>query len=235
MQDELEEALEHTAKFTRAPSQASRRAQSQQVAEVLEAQEDLTAQVETAHKKLEETHYLRVQLEEHIESLEDKLSESRLAVKRTKADLQRARDSMADTESSIQLVASLQYELAQEQSLKKGLSESVSSLQSELAVLQHTCTLLRNNLASMEAASEHNAIAAANAAVRASRLQAKHSALIEAHETLTTEATTLHARNELAASVAQMTNSLSEQAIEATSVKTAHAHALARLPVLILT
>ncbi len=98
---------------------------------------------------------------------------------------------MADTESSIQQVASLQYELAQEQSLNKSLSESVSSLQSEVAVLQHTCNTLRSGLASMEAASEHNATAAANAAVRVSRLQAEHSALIEAHENLTTEVATL--------------------------------------------
>jgi chromosome segregation ATPase len=184
LQDELEEAL--TVKFTRAPSQASSRAQSQQIAELTEAHEDFTAQVEAAHKKLKQVHDLRVQLEERIESLEDKLSESQVAAKRSKADLQRARDSMADTESSIQQIASLQYELAQEQSLKKSLSESVSSLQSELAVLQHTCNILRSDLASMEAASEHNATATANAAVRASRLQAEHSALIEAHETLTT-------------------------------------------------
>ncbi len=87
-----------------------------------------------------------MQLEEQIESLEDRLSESQLAAKRSKADLQRARDSMADTESSIQLVASLQYELAQEQSLKKRLSECVFALESELAVLQHTCNTLRNDL-----------------------------------------------------------------------------------------
>ncbi len=228
VQDELEEAL--TVKFTRAPSQASSRAQAQQIAELMEAQEDLTAQVDAAHKKLKEAHNLRVRLEEQIESLENKLSESQLAAKRSKADLLCARDIMADTESSIQQVASLQYELAQEQSLKKSLSESVSSLQSELAVLQHTCNTLRSDLASMEAASEHNATAAANAAVRASRLQAEHSALIEAHETLTTEVATLHARNnKLAASVAQLTHSLREQAIEATSVKTAHAHALAAI------
>jgi hypothetical protein len=59
-------------------------------------------------------------------------------------------------------------------------------------------------------------------------MQAEHSALIEAHETLTAEVATLHARNnELAASVAQLTRSLSEQAIEAASVKTAHSHAFA--------
>ena len=135
---------------------------------MLEAQEDLTAQVDAAHKKLKEAHNLRVQLEEQIESLEDKLSESQLAAKPSKADLQSAWDFMADTESSIQQVASLQYELAQEQSLKKSLSESVSSLQSEVAVLQHTCNTLRSDLASMEAASEHNATAAANAAARES-------------------------------------------------------------------
>ncbi len=73
----------------------------------------MTAHVNAAHKKLEETHNLRVQLEEQIESLEDKLSESQLAAKRSKADLQRARDSMADTEPSIQVVENLQYELAQ--------------------------------------------------------------------------------------------------------------------------
>ena len=79
-------------------------------------------------------------------------------------------------------------------------------------------------------ASEHNATAAANAAVRASRLQAEHAALIEAHETLTTQVATLHARdNELAASVVQLTHSLNEQAIEAAGVKTAHAHALAEI------
>jgi chromosome segregation ATPase len=144
--------------------------------------------------------------------------------------LQRARDSMADTESSIHQVASLHYELAQEQSLKKGLSEYVASLQSEVAVLQHTCNTLRSDLASMEAASEHNATGAANASVRASRLQAEHSALIEAHETLTTEVATLHVRNnELAASVAQRTHRLSEQAIEAAGVKTAHSHALTEI------
>ncbi len=135
-QDELEEAL--TVKFTRAPSHASSRAQSQQIAELMEAQGDLTAQVDAAHKKLKEAHNLRVQLEEQIESLEDKLSESQLSAKRSKADLQRARDSMDDTESSTQQVASLRCELAQEQSLKERLS-SVSSLQSETAVLQHTC------------------------------------------------------------------------------------------------
>ncbi len=75
----------------------------------------MTAQVDAAHKELKEAHNLRVQLEEQIESLKDKLSESHLAAKRSKADLQRARDSMADTEASIHLVASLQYELAQEQ------------------------------------------------------------------------------------------------------------------------
>jgi chromosome segregation ATPase len=137
---------------------------------------------------------------------------------------------MADTESSIQQVASLQYELAQEQSLKKSLSEFVSSLQSALAVLQHTCNTLRSDLASMEAASEHNATAAANAAVRASRLETEHSALIESHENNTTEAATLHARNnKLAANVAQLTHSLSEQAIEAAGVKTAHSHALTEI------
>jgi hypothetical protein len=146
---------------------------------LLEAQEDLTAQVDAAHKKLKEAHNLRVQLEEQIESLENKLSESQLAAKRLKADLQRARDSMADTESSIQQGASLQYEIAQEQSLEKSLSESVFSLQSKLAVPQHTSNPLRSDLASMEAASEHNATADTNAAVRASRLQAEHSALIE--------------------------------------------------------
>ncbi len=79
----------------------------------------------------------------------------------------------------------------------------------------------------MEAASEHNATAAANAAMRVSRLQAKHSALDEAHESLTNEVATLHARNnKLATSIAQLTHSLSEQAIEAGSVKTALAHAL---------
>ncbi len=132
----------------------------------------MTTQVDAAHKKLKEAHNLRVQLEELIESLKDKLSESQLAAKRSKADLQRVRDSMADTESSIQLVASLQYELAQEQSLKKSLSETVSSLQSKIAVMQHTCNNLPSDLASMEAASEHNATAAANVVVRASRLQA---------------------------------------------------------------
>ncbi len=82
----------------------------------------------------------------------------------------------------------------------------------------------------MEADSEHNATSAVNAAVRVSRLQAEHSALIEAHETLTTEVASLHARNnELAASVAQLTHSLSEQAFEAASVKTAHTHALAEI------
>jgi chromosome segregation ATPase len=136
---------------------------------------------------------------------------------------------MADTESSIQQVASLQYELAQEQSLKRSLSESVSSLQSEVGVLQHTCTILRSDLASMEAALEHNATAAANAAVRASRLH-EVSALIESHESLTTEVATLHARsNELAVSVAQLTHSLSKQAIEAAGVKTAHSHALTEI------
>jgi chromosome segregation ATPase len=40
VQDKLEEALERAAKFTRAPSQASSRAQSQQIAELLDAQED---------------------------------------------------------------------------------------------------------------------------------------------------------------------------------------------------
>ncbi len=95
---------------------------------MLEAQEDLTAQVDAAHKKLEETHNLLVQPEKRNESLENKLSESQLAAKRLKADLQRARDSMADTESSIQQGASLQYEIAQEQSLKKSLLECVSSL-----------------------------------------------------------------------------------------------------------
>jgi predicted nucleic acid-binding Zn-ribbon protein len=130
----------------------------------------------------------------------------------------------------MQQVARLLYELAQEQSLKKRLSECVFALQAEVTVMQHTCTTLRSNLASMEAASEHNATAAANAAVRASRLQAEHSALIEAHETLTTEVATLHARNnELAARVAQLTHSLSEQAIEAASVKTAHSHALTEI------
>ncbi len=109
-----------------------------------------------------------MQLEEQIESLEDKLSESQLAAKRSKADLQRARDSMADTESSIQQVVSLQNELAQEQSLEKSLSESVSTLQSELAVLQQSCNTFCSDLVSMEAILEHNATAAANAAVRAS-------------------------------------------------------------------
>ncbi len=80
-----------------------------------------------------------MQLEEQIESLEDKLSESQLAAKRSKADLQRARDSMADTESSIQQVPGLHYELAQEQSLKKSLFKSVFSLQYDLIVPQHTC------------------------------------------------------------------------------------------------
>ncbi len=71
----------------------------------------------------------------------------------------------------------------------------------------------------MEAASKHNATDAANTAVRASRLQAEHSAMIEAHESLTTEVATLHARNKkLAASVAQLTHSLGEQAIEAARV-----------------
>jgi chromosome segregation ATPase len=89
---------------------------------------------------------------------------------------------------------------------------------------------LRSDLASIEAASEHNATASANAAVRASRLQAEYSALIEEHETLTAEVATLHAQtNELAAGVAQLTHSLSEQAIEAASVKTAHSHALAEI------
>ncbi len=79
----------------------------------------------------------------------------------------------------------------------------------------------------MEAASHHSATADTNAAVRASRLQAEHSALIDAHDALTTEVATLHARNnELAASVAQLMHSLSEQAIEAAGVKTAHSHAL---------
>ncbi len=91
---------------------------------------------------------MRVQLEEQIESLEDMLSESQLAAKRSKADMQRARDSMADTESCIQQVASLRYELAQEQSLKKSMSESVSSLQSE-HVLQHTCNTCRSDLGSI--------------------------------------------------------------------------------------
>ncbi len=99
MQDELEEAL--TVKFTRAPSHASSRAQSQSISKLLEAQEDLSVQVDAAHKKLIEAHNMRVQLEKQIESLEDKLSESQLAAKRSKADLQRARDSMTDTESSI--------------------------------------------------------------------------------------------------------------------------------------
>jgi hypothetical protein len=66
--------------------------------------------------------------------------------------------------------------------------------------------------------------------VRASRLKVEHSALIEAHDIPTTEAATLHARNnELAASVAQLTHSLSEQAIEAASVKTGHSHALVEI------
>ncbi len=60
---------------------------------MLEAQENLTAHVDAAHEKLKEAHNLRVQLEEQIESLEDKLSESQLAAKRSKADLQRARES----------------------------------------------------------------------------------------------------------------------------------------------
>ncbi len=90
----------------------------------MEAQEDLNAQADAAHKKLKEAHNLRVQLEEQIESLEDKLSASHLAAKWSKADLQRARDFMADTVSSMQRVASLQYELAQEQSLKKSLPQS---------------------------------------------------------------------------------------------------------------
>jgi chromosome segregation ATPase len=137
---------------------------------------------------------------------------------------------MADTESSIQQGASLQYEIAQEQSLEKSLSESVFSLQSDVAVLQHTCNTLRSDLSSMEAASEHNSTAAANAAVRVSRLHAEHSALIESHETLTTEVATFHARNnELVASVAQLTHSLNEQAIEALSVNTAHSHAFAEI------
>ncbi len=92
MQNELEGAL--TVKFTRASSQATSRAQLQQIAELLEAQEDLTAQVDAAREKLKEAHNLRVQLEKQIKSLEDKLSESQLAAKRPKADLQRARDSM---------------------------------------------------------------------------------------------------------------------------------------------
>ncbi len=79
-------------------------------------------------------------------------------------------------------------------------------------------------------ASEHNATAAANA-VRVVRLQPEHSVLIEAHETRTTEAATLRARiNELVASVAQLTHSLSEQAIEAAGGKTAHSHAQPRIP-----
>jgi hypothetical protein len=77
VQDELEEAL--TVKFTRAASQAFSRAQSQQIAELMEALEDSTAQVDAAHKKLKEAHNLCMQLEEQIESLEDKLSESQLA------------------------------------------------------------------------------------------------------------------------------------------------------------
>jgi hypothetical protein len=53
---------------------------------------------------------------------------------------------------------------------------------------------------------------------------------MEAHESLTTQVATLHARdNELAASVAQLTHSISEQAIEAASVKTAHSHALTEI------
>jgi hypothetical protein len=48
---------------------------------LLEAQKDLTAQVDAAHKKLKEAHNLRVLPEEQIESLEDKLSESQLAAK----------------------------------------------------------------------------------------------------------------------------------------------------------
>jgi hypothetical protein len=44
-------------------------------------------------------------------------------------------------------------------------------------------------------ASEHNSTADTNAAVRVVRPQPEHSVLIEAHETLTTEAATLRARN----------------------------------------
>jgi hypothetical protein len=54
----------------------------------MDARENSTAQVDVAHEKLKEAHNLRVQLEEQIESLEDKLSESQLAAKRSKAYLQ---------------------------------------------------------------------------------------------------------------------------------------------------